>query len=401
MPVFDFQAIDEHGRLIEDRGEFSSIASLYQSLKKKGYTLVDYRRRLFDPSRFTFKKRADRLTLAEFFRNLSLLLKGGVPLRDCLEDMYNSSSDAALKSAIKEMIRALEDGELLSAAMKRTPEVFGRIPTVLVSIGEETGSLDSTLVDAAEHLERMEEIVSNTKRALTYPIFVVAAMSAALCFWMLYVLPKVLKLFESMGMSELPWPTRVLMTMVSLFHDWWPLIPAAACLVLALRYAASKNERIKYAWDLALTKTPLVGSVIRASQLAFFFEYLSLLIHSGIDIVRSFDIMIGSLSHQVLKKGIEQMKEDVVNGNDLTSAFKKLPMLEPFVLRMISVGEQTGELPKQLNVLSSYYREQVNKLVETLGKTLEPVLIVVAGLIFALIAMGLLGPIYDLMGRIK
>ncbi len=401
MPLFEYQAVDEHGRLIRDRGSFSSIASLYQSLKARGYTLVDYKRRVLDPARLLPERKVDRLVLAEFFRNLSLLLKGGVPLRDCLEDMAQTIKEQALRAAIKEMIMALENGELLSAAMKRSSKVFGRIPIVLVSIGEETGRLDSTLVDAAKHLERMEEIVSNTKRALTYPIFVVAAMTGALCFWMLYVLPKVLKLFENMGMTDLPWPTRVLMAAVGFFNSWWPVFPVALLAIAMFRFLASRNERFKYYWDLMIMKIPLVGGVIRASQLAFFFEYLSLLIHSGIDIVRSFDIMADSISHQVLKKGIMEMKEEIINGTDLTHAFKRLPVLEPFVNRMIHVGEQTGELPKQLSVLASYYRDHVNKLVDALGKTLEPILIVIAGFIFALIAMGLLGPIYDLMGRIE
>ncbi len=401
MPCFEYQAMDATGRVVKEKGSFESLSVLYTHLKEKGYTLIDYRRCLFPKTgRMSFGK-IPRPMLSEFFRNLSLLVKGGVPLLDALRDMAESSSDRRFKQIIGEICRRIEDGELLSQAMAAYPNIFGRVPTVLVSIGEETGRLDTTLIDAAKHIERIHEIISNTKRAMTYPLFVVVAMTGALCFWLLYVLPKILVLFKEMGMDTLPLPTRILIIMVDIFHVWWPVLPGSVLGFLLFRFLAGKNSRVKYLYDSLLTRMPLVGAIIRASQMAFLFEYLALLVQAGIDILKSLTLMEESISHQVLKQGVAEMRAEITNGTSLTEAFRRLPMLDPFVTRLISVGELTGELPEQMKTLADFYRQEVNKLVDAIGKSLEPIMIVVAGLLFALIAVGLLGPIYDLMGGLN
>ncbi|WP_457572958.1 type II secretion system F family protein [Desulfolithobacter sp.] len=400
MPLFIYEATDATGEKIRDEGEYPSVAALYTDLRNQGFTLLNYRKKL-QLNLSIGQRKIRRLVLAEFFRNLSLLVQGGVPLRQAIQDLYRNPGDPGLKAALKEIKRKIEGGELLSEAMKAQPRVFGKILVVLVTIGEETGTLDRTLNDAARHLERTEEIISNTRRAITYPAFIGVAMTAALAFWMLYVLPQLLTLFKSMGMTELPLATRVLIVSVDICKTWWPLIPGIALFVGLTGFLARKNTRIKYAWDRCWSSMPLAGRILKASQLAFLFEYLSLLSEAGIHIVRSLQIMEESINHQVLKKGIQQIETSVMEGRGLAESFTRVQMFEPFIIRMISVGEQTGTMPSQLKILSDFYLDRVNKLVDTMAKTLEPILITFSGLIFMVIAVGLLGPIYDLMTQIK
>ncbi|BCO08479.1 pilin secretion/fimbrial assembly system protein, PilC [Desulfolithobacter dissulfuricans] len=400
MPFFIYEAADTSGQKIRDEGEYPSVAALYTDLRGQGLTLLDYRKKL-QLNLSIGQRKVRRLVLAEFFRNLSLLVQGGVPLRQAIQDLYLNPGDPALKAALKEISHKIEGGELLSEAMKAQPRVFGKILVVLVTIGEETGTLDRTLNDAARHLERTEEIISNTRRAVTYPAFIAVAMTAALAFWMLYVLPQLLTLFKSMGMTDLPLATRVLIVSVDICRTWWPLVPGIVLFVSLAGFLARKNTRIKYAWDLCWSSMPLVGRILKASQLAFLFEYLSLLSEAGIHIVRSLQIMEESINHQVLQKGVKQIETSVMEGRGLAESFTQVHMFEPFIIRMISVGEQTGTMPSQLKILADFYLARVNKLVDTMAKTLEPLLITFSGLIFMVIAVGLLGPIYDLMTQIK
>ena len=400
MPFFIYEAADTSGQKIRDEGEYPSVAALYTDLRGQGLTLLDYRKKL-QLNLSIGQRKVRRLVLAEFFRNLSLLVQGGVPLRQAIQDLYLNPGDPALKAALKEISHKIEGGELLSEAMKAQPRVFGKILVVLVTIGEETGTLDRTLNDAARHLERTEEIISNTRRAVTYPAFIAVAMTAALAFWMLYVLPQLLTLFKSMGMTDLPLATRVLIVSVDICRTWWPLVPGIVLFVSLAGFLARKNTRIKYAWDLCWSSMPLVGRILKASQLAFLFEYLSLLSEAGIHIVRSLQIMEESINHQVLQKGVKQIETSVMEGRGLAESFTQVHMFEPFIIRMVSVGEQTGTMPGQLKILADYYLARVNKLVDTMAKTLEPLLITLSGLIFMVIAVGLLGPIYDLMTQIK
>ncbi len=400
MPHYTYEALTNSGERIKDEGEYPSVGALYQDLRQRGLTLLDYKKKLSLDLSFIPQK-VKRPILAEFFRNMSLLIRGGVPIRQAVDDLYKSPGDPALKKALGKILKRIDEGQLLSEAMKEQSRVFGKIVLVLVTIGEETGSLDRTLEDAAIHLERVEEIISNTKRAVTYPAFVATAMVGALIFWMLYVLPKLLSLFTGLGMKDLPQATKLLIVTVDIFKAYWQVIPLSVFALLILYIISKKNDHLKYYWDLMWSYMPIIGNVLKASQLAFLFEYLALLTKAGIDIVRSLEIMEKSVSHQVLKKAINSVRMDVMDGNGLTDSFSKIKLFEPFILRMIGVGEQTGNMPDQLQILARFYLDRVNKLVDAMAKTLEPALIVVSGLIFVVIALGLLGPIYELMGKIQ
>lgn len=400
MPLFLYEAIDSAGVVVRDEGEFASVEGLFEALNARGLALVKYRRRHFK-LKFNIGGGIKRTVLAEFFRNLSLLIRGGIPLRQAIEDLAKSPGSNAISPILKDILNRLDQGQLLSEAMEANRRYFSRLLITLVSIGEETGSLDRTLEDAAAHLERVEEIVSNTKRAMIYPSFVIVAMSGAFAFWMIYVLPKILGLFKEMGIKELPLATVILIKTVEIFNKWWPMafVPPAAGFIIYL--ISKRNERIKYIWDLCWSRFPLIGRIIKSSQLAFFFEYLALLTSAGINFVRGLELMETSVNNQVIKYGIRDIKTDIMAGETIFDAFSKTGLFDPFVLRMVSVGEQTGNMPDQLVLLAKFYLSKVNKFVDTMSKVIEPVLIVFAGLIFLVIALGLLGPIYDIISKIQ
>jgi type II secretory pathway component PulF len=204
-----------------------------------------------------------------------------------------------------------------------------------------------------------------------------------------------------MGMKELPLATRVLIASVSLFNSWWPVIPGFFLLLFLVYLISRKNLRVRYLWDNFWSYFPLVGVIFRSSQLAFFFEYSSLLTAGGIHIIRTLELMEESVNHQVLKEGIHDIKKEIIAGDSMSESISKLKFFEPFVLRMVKVGEQTGNMPEQFLILADYYMKKVNNLVEMMSKTLEPLIISIAGLVFLVIILGLLGPIYDLISTIK
>ncbi len=400
MPRFSYTTIDVNGQLQKSDGEFDSVAEMFQVLERRGLSLVKYRKALFSSSG-GLKRKMTRVELAEFFRNLALLLKGGVPLRESLQDLTSGTGQPLLNQVFSRVQHRLEEGVLFSESLALEEKQIPNIILPLVSIGEETGQLDTTLEDAALHLEKIQEIISSTRRALIYPSFVLVAMFGAFIFWMVFVLPQLLELFAAMGIKELPLATRILIASVHYFDILWPIIPAVIVLVLTFYVLSRKNEKLHYAWDLSLNYVPIVGSILRSSQLAFFFEYTSLLTTGGIHIVRSLNLMKESASNRVLRESIVHIEEDIVAGDSMSDAISRLKFFEPFVLRMVSVGEQTGTLPGQFKILADYYMARVNKLVETMSKTLEPVIIGVAGLVFMVIAMGLLGPVYNLVSAIQ
>ncbi len=400
MAWYKYEAMTPEGQKIIDEGNYNSGAELYRTLKEQGYQLLDYHRKAFHIKN-PLPVRIKRQVLSELFRNLSLVLKAGVPLVDALEDLADSPIPSQLRRILKDVIKRIRGGDLFSEALSHHSSVFPNIVIVLAQLGEETGQLDRTLEDAANHLERVQEIIDKTKRALSYPVVILTTMVGALAFWLIYVLPKLFELFKSLGLKELPFMTRILVSVVEKVKAYWYVVPCLFIALVAFWIISKKNERLKLLWDTFWSKMPLIGPVIKASQLAFFFEYLSLLTASGIDVIKSLDIMKGAITHQILKKGIRQIRDLVLAGFSLSDASKEVAFFEPFILRMIRVGESTGHMPEQLKILADYYMTKVNRLVDAMAKSLEPVLIIFAGIIFVIIVMGLLGPIYDMMGSLK
>ncbi len=400
MPRFWYEALSPTGDKITNEGDFSSVQELYTKLKAQGLILLNYKKKLSLSFSF-FSPRIKRTELAELCRNLSLVVKGGIPLVEALRDICDSPGIANLRNVLSKIILRLEGGELFSEALSHYKKHFPNILIVLVQLGEETGRLDKTLEDAARHLEKVQEIIDKTQKAISYPAVILGAMIGALGFWILYVLPKLFELFKSLGLKELPWATKVLLSTVELSKTYWPVIPLLILAITVFGYLSTRNKKVKLVWDNLWLRFPLIGSVIKASQQAFFFEYLSLLTASGIDVLRSLEIMEGAISHLVLKQAIKDIKITISSGGNLSDAFKRCQLFEPFVLRMVRVGEASGNMPEQLKILSNHYMGIVNRLVDSIAQKIEPILIVFAGMIFVIIALGLLGPIYDMMGQIK
>ncbi len=396
MPFFKYTYMDSNGRTQRAEGEFPSVSDVLKFLEKQGFTLVKYRKPVFTRNT-DFLARMSRVELAEFFHNLALLLKGGVPLRESLQDLITNADNPVISKVFGRVQNKLEDGILFSESLTAENKHVPKIILPLVAIGEETGQLDRTLEDAAIHLEKVQEIIFSTRRALIYPTFILLAMLGAFIFWMVFVLPQLLELFAAMGLKELPLATRILMVSVEYFQTFWPIIPIFFLIFFSFYLLSRKNEKIRYAWDKSMTCIPITGTIMRSSQLAFFFEYTSLLTSGGIHIIRSLNIMKQSVENRLLQESITQIEKDIVAGDSMSDAIARLKFFEPFVLRMVHVGEQTGKLPDQFKILADYYMARVNKMVETMSKTLEPVIIGIAGVVFMIIVMGLLGPVYSLV----
>lgn len=269
MPRFVYDAITRTGVPIKSEGRFASLEELFLELDRKGETLVDYRKTLL-PGMSFLRKKLKRPIISEFFRNLALLIRGGVPLREALDDMTTPPCNPIIMDVFQGVGRRIDDGLLFSEALKDTTTLIPRIMLPLIAIGEETGNLDRTLNDGANHLDRVENIISSTRRALAYPSVVLVAMLGALTFWMLFVLPQLIELFKSMGITNLPLATRILIGMTSLSATWWPVVPLFFLTFFLFYGLTRRNERAHFIWDTFWNRVPLVKNVIRSSQLAFF-----------------------------------------------------------------------------------------------------------------------------------
>ncbi len=350
---------------------------------------------------FRIKKGIERPFQAEFLANMSLMLSSGVTLTAALEEIAESSERADFKHDIKDMIMMIQGGATFSEAAENYPHIFPKTVLHLIRIGEETGRLDRTLMDASEHLKRIQNIISDTKQALMYPTFVFIAMGGGMIFWFYYVVPKIVGLFREMDVS-LPRIT-VMLIQVSEFVQAYLLEILLVVVLLAIFMVSAyrKSRKMKKAADSLVLRIPVLKSIVNASSLAFVTEYFSLLLNVGIDIMQSMNILRESVANEVYREKLVEVKAAIGRGEGISGAFKRARIFPPFVVRMINVGEQSGTLPEQLSRIAEDYRHKLSVLVSTIGKLIEPVVLVVAGVIFAIIVGGLFLPIYDLIGKIS
>ena len=386
---------------------YHEVDSAMSYLERDGSTVVYVRKLgtlgsfLVRLGTFRLQRRLPRSFLAEFLSNLSFMLSSGLTLITALEEAAKGSERPDFEQDIREMVFRIQGGTSLSDAAAHYPHIFPKTVVHLIRIGEETGKLDSTLMDASEHLKRIDQIISDTKQALMYPSFVFMAMGGGLIFWFYYVVPKIVMLFKEMDVT-LPALTLWLLAISEFVRSNILLILVIVGLVTgALITSYKRCKRIRKGIDKLILRLPISGSIASASSLAFLTEYFALLLNVGIDLMQSMNILRESMRNEVFKEKIEEVRQTISRGEGIADAFRKAEIFPSFVVRMIRVGEESGALPEQLSRIAENYRRKLSVLVATIGKMIEPIVLVVAGGIFAIIIGGLFLPIYDLISKIS
>ncbi len=408
MPLFRYKILDDSGKIERGVAElpFVDITAAIRYLERQGGLVLNIRK--LDPiSAFVTRivtyggSRIKRTDLAEFFNNLSIQLKAGVPVLDALGEIMEDTSNPMLKMVLRFIKIDIESGQTFAEALARHPKVFSPLVINLARIGEETGNLDEMLMKASVHLRNIQEIISSTRRSLMYPAFLLCVVFGAAVFWFYYVVPKMIELFKDMGVS-LPFLTRALIYVADWTQAYLGMtmmgIAIFIVLVLILR---KKNLTFRYYTDLTLLHTPIISQIIKTSIIARICEYLGILVGAGVGVIKAFEIIRDSMSNAVVKHRLYLAENAVRGGNSISDAFRQVKVLHPFAVRMINIGELSGRLDEQTTYVADVYRQKLNAMVQVLGRTLEPIMLVVMGLIFGAVMGGLLLPIYDLVSKIN
>ncbi len=386
-------ALDSNNQIIERYITSNSEENLFERLNRENLIPIKYKRIWLNVS----TTKILRKDIIEFCNSISLMVGGGVSLLEALEEFAIYLKKKQLKIIIEEIIFDIRNGLSFSNALQKH-KAIPNVVVHLVRIGEETGALSDVLKDAAQHLQKIDNIISNTKRALMYPLFVSFSMFGAAAFWLFYVLPKLTKVFETMGL-KLPLPTVLLIKSVDILNHYWWIFPLGIAIVIASIAILRSNYKGRFLLHKIIYRLPIFGSLIKTSNLAFFFEYEALLLRVGVSITNSLEIIKQSFKNLVFKLAVETTNNNIKNGLGLSDSFRKSAIFEPFVIRMIATGEKTGEIDKQMSYIAGSYYEKVNRMVEVMEKTIEPIVLTIAGIFFFIIVLALIVPVYQLVSR--
>ena len=399
MDFFSYKAIGPDGAVVRGTMEGEDIGSVYSDLGEKGLYIINVKRAsrfLADIKKAFHARQIKRADIIEFANNLSVMLRAGVPLLTSLGDIIYTAENKHLQDVIVDIRRQVESGLRFSDSVAYHKETFPDIFIQLVRVGEETGRLEKSLSDIAAHLQRMEDLAAAIKRALIYPAFAITTTTAALLFWLAYVLPKVMGAMKDMGV-KLPLMTRILLHVGNYAEAYWYfvlLLPAAVFLLLVV---LRKQGFTRYYADMLKLRLPIMKLIVYNKLLALFSEQLRILIVAGLTINRSFDIVADVIGNEVFRRAILASRDSISSGSRISDALREHPVFPPLTVRMIDIGETSGTLDEQCSFLADHYIKKLDDISQKMGKMIEPIVITVIGVLFAVIIIGLMLPIYDLV----
>jgi type II secretory pathway component PulF len=402
MNNYSFKALDADGIVIRGILEADNVSSVHENLAARGLFVLHVKQ-----SSLLFKKiidkfitwRITRKDIIEFSSNLSLMVRAGVPILSALDDIIDTIDNKQLKSTVRDIKKNIEMGSRLSDSLDLHKKIFPDILVRLVRVGEETGRLEESLSDVADHLQKMEDLATTVKRALIYPFFSLITTGAAVIFWLAYVLPKIMLVIRDLGVT-MPLLTVILYELSKFTENYWYILLIIPVLIFLVIQAMKLRPETRYHWDYIKIKLPIVKLLVYNKLLALFSEQLRLLITAGITIDRSLDVAADVMGNEVFKRAILKSKADVVAGNKISDALSARSIFPPLFIRMVSIGESSGNLDQQFSFLARHYYKLVDDFSDKVGKMIEPVLIITLGCLMGLMVAGVLLPMYDVFTKL-
>jgi type IV pilus assembly protein PilC len=400
VATFNYRAADQFGRPVKGQMDAINEVDLEIRLEQVGLALITLKPAkktgyLFQSSKISLKD------LMMFCFQMEQLTSAGVPLLDGLCDLRDTCTNAYLQKIIGTLVSDIEGGKMFSQSLAEHPQVFNKIFVSLVEAAEKTGKLPEVFAHLASTYQWQDDLISQTKKLIAYPLFVLAVVISAVVFLMIYLVPQMVGFLHNMG-QVLPIQTRILIFISDSFmHYWWLLVSLPALTVSLLVASIKSSATARYYVDYAKLNAPVTGSILQKIILARFSRYFALMYQSGIPILEAIKICEEIAGNRVIAEALQRVQFQIGAGTSMSDSFQNAAIFPPLVVRMIRVGESTGGLDKSLLKISHFYDRDVNDSIESMLKMLEPTLTVILGAILAFIMFAVLGPVYDSFSQLK
>ena len=346
------------------------------------------------------ERKISRKDLVIFFRQLSVMLESRVPVVQSLASLAGQAKKGNFKKVIDEISNLVQEGVPLSGALDRYPKIFDKLYVNLIKSGEVSGNISGALGYLSEHLEREDDILSQLKQAMIYPIFVIGVLFIVLGVIIVEVMPKILELVKETDSSP-PFFTVLMLNFYAFLSQYWWAILICVFLssVLVIYYFRTKNGKETY--DKMSLKTPFLGSFLKKVFLTRFCANISTLMTAGISINKALEISQDTINNSAYKAVVLRIGKEVSEGEKISLSLSKYPAyFPPFVVAMVKVGEETGKLDKTLMEIVSFYQKDIKRAIDVFSSLLEPIMIIFLGAIVAMMAISVLSPLYGALGTI-
>jgi len=401
MPNFKYKVRDNHGRPAAGIIESDSKEAVAGHLKKMGYTptlIEEAMPRLGNAGSFFEKFFRGKVRLEEliiFTRQLMTLQKAGVPILSSLDSIREQVINKYFKKIIEDIIRNVESGKSLSDSFAQYPDVFSEIYVNMVRSGEAAGVLDDILNRLGNLLEHELEIRMKIKQATRYPLLVLATIAMAFPITIVFIIPKFADLFNAFD-TPLPAPTRILIWLNFILTHYWALVILVPVPAVILFRKIVAKENIRPYWDRFKLKIPVFGDLFLKIAMARFTKMCSIMAASGIPILNALEIVKGGVGNKIISDSVDNIIAGITEGESMALSMKASGLYPGIVTQMVKVGEDTGKLDQLLMNVGEYYDTQIDYIVKNLAVLVEPILIVVLGIMVLFLALGIFLPMWNL-----
>jgi type IV pilus assembly protein PilC len=401
MASFEYKAIDKTGQPARGGLDAVNEVDLELRLRRMGLDLITCKQVDRRTKSIGAGSAVTRQDLINFCFDMEQMVRSGIPILDGLRDMRDSIDSPRFREVLTVMTEDMEGGNVLSQCMATHHDVFDRVFISLIRAGEQSGQLPEVFKNLAETIRWQDELLSQTRRLLMYPMFTLIVVVGVMAALLIFLVPQIAGLFKSMGMA-LPMQTKILLAVSEFTKSYWlPILLLPTSAAITLIAVVKRSPKAAYLWDHAKLRIPVIGPIIQKIIMSRFTNTFGLMYRSGITVLDAIRITEEVVGNRVVADGLNRAVQQVASGEGLTDAFNNLGLFPPLVIRMLRVGESTGALDTALANVTYFYNRDVKDAVDKGMKMLGPALTLVLGGMIAFVIWAVLGPVYDILGKMK
>lgn len=400
MKKYKYRAIDEENRQI--RGKLSAVneVDLYQQLKLFGIELLSAKEIGNAKFNIPFLSGVKPREMIQAFVHLEQLQRSGVPLLDSLADIRDSTESPVLRDVMAEIHRDVSEGSSLSQAMVKHPRYFDNVVVSMTASAEETGNIADAFAQLILFMKWSDMMRKRTIKALTYPIFTLLVFLVVLGILMMFTVPQIIGFLRNIG-EELPFMTVSLINTSDFLQAngiWVVIIPVS--IIVFIKVMNKTSPGFRYKWDSLVIRVPVVGEVARKINLSRFSRTFGALFESGLEILKCIDTATMTVGNTYMKQALIRARRQISEGASISAAMNNTGEFPSLVIRMVKIGEESGNLTHVLNQVAEFYDADVDEAVQRMIGMITPTLTMVLGAVIMWIAAGVFGPIYGILGKL-
>ncbi len=400
MASFQYEAINNSGEVVTGRLEAEEQSGVVNKLRGMGLMPMEIKE-VKQSSLFGKLKMASKVKIGDlsmFSRQMAAMLNAGIPLTRALFTLSRQVSNQTLASALNEIARNVEGGISFSESLKGYPDIFSALYINMVSAGETGGNLEATLNRLAHQLQKDKELRDNIRSALMYPVGVMAFAVLILFAMLFFLVPIFVGFFPPDAV--LPLPTRIIIGLSDILQAYWYIVIPVFVLIIMSFSSYAKSEKGKRRLDRIKFRLPIFGQLIQKSVIASFARTFSTMMATGLPVVQSLDASGKATGHTMVMDATKIAGEKIQEGSSVASPLEESGIFPPMVTHMVAVGEETGDIPDMMEKVAEFFEEEVATMTKGLTALIEPLMLVVIGILVGGMLIALYLPIFTVITQI-